>query len=327
MTCRNKSVNKRSIETVHIIEEIMKKIYFVILNYNTVNETRACVDSIRKLNGSNFQKHIIVIDNASTDSSFMELTKKFSPDKDVEFYRMKSNLGFSKGNNYGYQVVREKEDADFCIICNSDIEFVQEDFLIRLEREFDESYFHVFGPDVYCESRKKSYCKGHQSPMYPFEWNKRYINTYQHYYELLCKKLKNEHFSKIKAVGVQISMLGCIGLRKISTGTFYRNYRKKYHKSVPLHGSCIVVSKLFIEKERILFWPEKRFYGEELLLYLRCIRNDYKIVFNPELLVHHLQGKATSSINDDKQINLFRYENFAIAAKTYLEELERENHQ
>lgn len=303
----------------------MGKIYFIILNYNTANETKECVGSIRQLDNVNLIKHIIIIDNASTDCSFIELTECFFEDEDVDLYRMNDNVGFSKGNNYGYEVVRKAGDADFCVICNSDIKFVQRDFLSHLKSEYERSRFYICGPDVYYGGRKDTYYKGHQSPLYPFEWNKQYINAYQSYYELLCKKIKREHFSRIKEIKTRIQWLGWMGIKGILVRTLYINYRKKRHENIPIHGSCIIVSKSFLESETMLFYPETKFYGEEWLLYLRSKRNGYKIVFTPKLLVHHLQGSATSSI---KNSILFCYENYAIAAKTYLEQLGREgNHE
>lgn len=294
------------------------KIYFIILNYNTAKETKKCVHSIKRLSGVNLKKHIIIIDNDSTDGSFLELEKYFCDETDVDLYKMNKNVGFSRGNNYGYQMVREAGDADFCVICNSDIEFVQKDFLGLLEKEYCRSCFHVCGPDIYSDARKRTYCKGHQSPMYPFEWNKRYVRSYWLYYDLYCKKIKKEPYSKIHAIQIWIKWMKWKSLRKLFTYTCYSDYRTIRHENVPIHGSCIIISKLFIEKEAKLFYPETNFYGEELLLYLRCKRNNYKIVFTPKLLVYHLQGKATTSA---KKSALFCYENYAIGAKTYLNEL------
>lgn len=303
----------------------MTKIYFIVLNYNTADETKKCVYSIRQLGGMSYIKHIIIIDNASTDDSMVNLREYFSGDEDVELYRMDDNVGFSRGNNCGYQIVRKTGDADFCIVCNSDIEFVQDDFLKRVEEEYKKSGFYICGPDVYCNLMKNSYGKGHQSPMYPFEWNKRYLDVYRSHYELLYQKLSDGVFFKKGTIRTQIRWLGWKIIKKFSTEICYRNYRKVRHENIPVHGSCIIVSRDFVEKEEVLFYPEIKFYGEELLLYLRCKRNHYKIVFNPELMVNHLQGRATSSIKSSKQMQLFRYGNYANAAQTYLENLKNEN--
>ena len=120
----------------------MEKVYFIILNYNTAQETMVCVESIRKLKGK-FEKHIVIIDNCSTDDSLLKISKFCRGADDVEIYQMEENLGFSKANNYGYQITREREDVLFCIVCNSDIEFVQQDFLLQLKKEYIHSSFYV----------------------------------------------------------------------------------------------------------------------------------------------------------------------------------------
>ena len=80
-----------------------------------------------------------------------------------------------------------------------------------------------------------------------------------------------------------------------------------------------------MEREEKLFYPEVKFYGEELLLYLRCIRQEYKVVYEPRLLIYHMQGKSTSFIGNQKEKNLFCYKNFAMGAEKYLEELRNGN--
>lgn len=296
----------------------MKKIYFIILNYNTKIETIKCIESIRRLKDIDAKKHIIIIDNFSPDQSFTDLEEYYFNDKDVELYRMEENIGFSKANNYGYKLVRERKDAEFCIVCNSDIDFVQSDFLICMKKEYDRSHFYICGPDVYCIRGKKPY---HQSPMYPFEWKERYVKVYLQYCETTYKKLKKE----IKAgdLGILLQWSFWRLWEKFSTATLYRSYRRNRQEDVPVHGSCIILSRDFLTGEEVVFWPEINFYGEERLLYLRMKKKNYKIVYNPQMLIHHLQGKATASIKNVKQKNLFRLENLLIGARTYLEELDK----
>lgn len=299
----------------------MKIIYFVILNYNTTIETKKCIESIRKLEGADFQKKVIVIDNCSTGNSFGELQKIYGSDTDISMYQMEKNIGFSRANNYGYDIVRKKGDADFCIVCNSDIVFFQPDFLIRLQREYAYSGFYICGPDVYCRARENFWFRGHQSPMYPIEWNKGYIKSYFWYNELMLKNLKGEGYGVFREAGVRLLWLWWKCIKKICIGTIYHSYRTKRHENIPVHGSCIVLSVRFLAEEEKLFLPETEFYGEELLLHLRSMRKGYKMVFNQEMIVEHLQGRATSTVINDKEGKEFCYRNYMMAARTYLEEL------
>lgn len=299
----------------------MNSTYFIVLNYNTAEETKNCIESIRRLEGKGIKKKIVLIDNCSLDESFQKLQEAYCDDRDVLMYQMSENLGFSKANNYGYNVVREKGDADFCIVCNSDILFTQLDFLTRLEREYKRSNFYICGPDIFCKARQNSPFYGRQSPMYPFEWKKCYVKAYFLYNQLMYKRLKREKCNIFKVAMTHMLWLYWRCRKTVCMKAVYYNYRKKRHENVPVHGSCIILSTLFMEKEKKLFEPETEFYGEELLLYLKSKKNNYKIVFNPEMVVEHLQGKATSTVKSGKERDLFRYEHYMAAARTYLEEL------
>lgn len=169
----------------------MKKIYFLILNYKTKNETENCINTIQKLEITGYEVNIVVIDNASGDDSYEYLKKLYVKDEKTEIYQMESNMGFSKANNYGYSLIRNRGDYAFIIVCNSDIEFCQNDFLIRLLQEYRMTQFHMMGPCVYCESNKTNFCRGYQSPAYPHEWKKWYVILREKAYSIKLKKINH----------------------------------------------------------------------------------------------------------------------------------------
>ena len=88
------------------------KLAFVILNYNTYEETTACIHSINdKIDTQDYR--IIVVDNASTDNSLERLKETFScqsgaevPVEKIELLCNKENLGFARGNNTGIRYAR-----------------------------------------------------------------------------------------------------------------------------------------------------------------------------------------------------------------------------
>lgn len=301
-----------------------KTIYFSILNFNTAKETSTCISSIRNLEGYNWEKKIILIDNNSTDNSLEILKELYRNDKDVEIYRMEENIGFSKANNYGFNLLKTRMDVGFAVVCNSDVEFVQKDFIWRIQEEFKKSRFYICGPDVFCPGRVNSKYKGHQSPAYPYEWNKSYVKEYYLYNNLKLNRQKNKKNAFFKTFFQYIKWIMLKSILFSAHLTIYRNYRERRHEDLPIHGSCIILSQLFLERESILFYPETKFYWEEVLLYLRAKRNGYKVVYNPEIRINHYQGKATASLNKSQQINMFRNENLVLGAKLYLAELEKD---
>lgn len=83
----------------------------IIVNYNTCELTRACIDSIYS-HTSGVEFEVIVVDNASADGSFEVL----SQDRRIIFVESGSNLGFGKANNLGYKYSSGK----YVFLLNSD---------------------------------------------------------------------------------------------------------------------------------------------------------------------------------------------------------------
>ncbi len=74
----------------------MIEVSIIIVNYNTVNLTKACIDSIVKYTqGLNYE--IILVDNKSTDGS----KQYFEKDKRIIYIYNEENRGFGGGNNQG----------------------------------------------------------------------------------------------------------------------------------------------------------------------------------------------------------------------------------
>lgn len=91
----------------------MKKITVVTVNYNTEDDTRNLLASIKKLNKSNFLLSIIVVDNGSKNIF------KSDQSEDLEIIRIDENTGFTGGFNKGIKRALEK-GADYVFIVNND---------------------------------------------------------------------------------------------------------------------------------------------------------------------------------------------------------------
>lgn len=83
----------------------------IIINYNTKELTKNCIDSIFEKT-SNITFEVILVDNASTDGS-LEL---FAKDNRIIFIKSEKNLGFGRANNLGYQYAKGK----YLFLLNSD---------------------------------------------------------------------------------------------------------------------------------------------------------------------------------------------------------------
>ena len=84
-----------------------------VLNWNGRDLTLDCLSSLEKITYPNVK--VYLIDNGSSDNSVTEIQNQFP---DFEIIQLPENYGFSRGNNAGFQLVKQK--ADFTIFLNND---------------------------------------------------------------------------------------------------------------------------------------------------------------------------------------------------------------
>ena len=70
----------------------------IVINYNTLRLTQACIESVIK-HTKDLEYEIILVDNASTDGS----KELFKQDKRIKYIYSNENLGFGRANNLGYK--------------------------------------------------------------------------------------------------------------------------------------------------------------------------------------------------------------------------------
>lgn len=101
------------------------KVIAIVLNWNGKKNTAECLDSLKRLEYSNYE--IVVVDNASTDGSQEFLKGNFS---EITLIENERNLGFGGGFNVGIdEAVRC--DADYVLCLNNDV-VVDKNILIEL---------------------------------------------------------------------------------------------------------------------------------------------------------------------------------------------------
>ncbi len=89
----------------------------IIVNFNTKDLTKLCLDSIHKWSEGALWE-IIVVDNGSTDGS-REMLRKYTG---ITLILNKKNLGFAKANNKGIHIAKGK----YILLLNSDTELRQD---------------------------------------------------------------------------------------------------------------------------------------------------------------------------------------------------------
>ena len=118
-----------------------KKTGIVILNYNNIEETISCIDTVIK--HSNIQAiKIAVVDNASTQvvvnaiDRAIEKIKVQTETLDIVHIKVESNLGYARGNNVGLRYFFKDEEIGYLMILNNDVLFTM-DIVTSLMKSVD----------------------------------------------------------------------------------------------------------------------------------------------------------------------------------------------
>ncbi|MEK6921881.1 MAG: glycosyltransferase [Nanoarchaeota archaeon] len=116
----------------------------IILNWNGREETKKCLDSLKKIQYHNY--NVILVDNGSKDGS-AEYFERHYPH--VELIKHKENLGFTGGVNRGILVALKKKETEYIFLLNNDC-IVDPLFLKELVVVGEEATENgIIGPKLY----------------------------------------------------------------------------------------------------------------------------------------------------------------------------------
>ena len=105
--------------------EVYPFVSIVVLNFNGKDYLPNCIESVLKNEYPNFE--LILVDNASTDGSIQPIRNRYGSDPRIEIIESRENLGYSGGNNLGFEHSRGK----YIVFLNNDTR-VEADWLLRL---------------------------------------------------------------------------------------------------------------------------------------------------------------------------------------------------
>lgn len=131
---------------------VEKRIDIIIVNYNGFLYTQECVNSLFKINYSNYK--IVIVDNCSTDNSYTLLMSTYGGCDNINIIRTPDNIGFAGGNNFGIKYAISK-GAEFFLLLNNDTE-VDPEFLNKMVSHIDDHtiispiiYYYDYPSDVW----------------------------------------------------------------------------------------------------------------------------------------------------------------------------------
>lgn len=295
----------------------MNLVSFVILHYMDYNTTFQCVESILKnIDYDNYR--IVIVDNGSTNESAESLEKTFANDKRIVILYSNSNLGFSQGNNLGYQYSKEELAADFIVITNNDTIFEQKNFVQIMIQECNRTKAYLAGPDLILPNGD------HQNPHRDHILSKNEVRKMLFIKKLFLIYFKTKklfHFdSKFQVLEKMYEKKDLINQKKKN-----QNYQI-VRENIVLQGACLIFTPQYIKFEKKAFSPETFMYGEEDLLAYKCIKRGYHIAYIPRLHVCHMQGQATSrTYKVQLEKNIFVYTHIVKGCKTLLQLMKNKN--
>lgn len=277
----------------------MSGICFVILHYNTMEDTQNCIESVRKLEGQP-QIRIMVVDNASPNGTGMLLANAYAQDDQVHVFCREENDGFSHGNNAGCRLALEMWEPDFLVVANNDVLFAQKEFACKICEIYEEEGFAVMGPDIYAPLTGF-----HQSPISEKTPRRKdvkrtiFLNRVALALFPLCYPLLKRYYGKVA----------------VRAGTAWN---QRLTDVCPM-GACLIFSREYLTEREKVFEPETRFYYEENIMMLWCRAHHKKVLYRPDLKVHHMEGRATGTVGaGERETIRFRMKNIAEAAEVYL---------
>ncbi|SEH64592.1 Glycosyltransferase, GT2 family [Ruminococcus flavefaciens] len=222
----------------------------LVLNYNDYNTT---LEFVKKTCSYESVRTILIVDNNSTDDSFLQLKDVVS--SKVELIRTPRNGGYGYGNNYGVRYLIKKYDSEFILLSNPDV-IIEEHTLIKLE----------------------SFLKKNQE----------YIIAAPYMLDKNGKKTNNTAY-KIPTCWQYIFSMGIV-YSKYFNKTRYENLEKC--NSEFLDVGAVAGSLFLMDAKKMLkygMYDEKIFlYCEETVLGLKIAKSQYKMALLPqETYIHN----------------------------------------
>ncbi len=119
------------------------KVCIIILNWNNLQDTVECLESVKKLDYQNFET--ILVDNGSTDGSVQSLEKRYP---EIILLKNETNVGYVVGNNKGIEKAMAL-GCDFIFILNNDTTVESRCLKELVKTAVSDSRIGIVGPKIY----------------------------------------------------------------------------------------------------------------------------------------------------------------------------------
>lgn len=264
------------------------KFVYVILHYNTIEDTIDCISSIEQ-HTEEEDYEIVVVDNCSPNGTGKDLQRLYKGYEKLHVILNKKNLGFAKGNNVGYQYAKSRLKADFIVLLNNDTKLLDGNLQQLVVEEYVNSSCGVIGPKII-------------TPNPPFDSNpgttiippiRKVLWALVYYSAYLILSYINLDLAAIKRFDKSQQ-------RRIANAEKNSKEDKRV-ENVQLHGSFLIFTPTYVQRYEGLN-PRTYMYGEEELLFLRCMKTDIKTIYLPSVEIFHKEDSATNTLTFAKPV-------------------------
>jgi GT2 family glycosyltransferase len=233
------------------------KLSIIILNYNSRDYLKKCLESIAKSKDYLDTIETIIVDNFSTDES-TKLAQKVKL-KNVKFLLLKTNKGFAAGNNRGVKIINPS--SKYVLFLNPDTT-VEPNTLQTMIDFFDQNK-QIDAATCFIKLAATGQMQPECHRGFPTPWNS------------FC------YFTGISKLFPKSNLFN---------GYFQGNLdTTKVHQIQACVGAFLMVKKSVGHK--INWWNEKYFfYGEDLDFCYQLKQNGFRLFFNPNCKITHFQG-------------------------------------
>jgi GT2 family glycosyltransferase len=265
---------------------MMMKYTFIILNYETYWETKACVESIFHSIGIlklGEEYAIVIVDNGSSNDSYVQLQKLYSCYNDIYVIRSKKNVGFAQGNNIGFRFAVENLKASFIFMINSDILITDNHMLEKVSDDYLDKQFAVAGPNVKGpDGTSLNPMKSELVSIEDIRNKKKRI----HKQIIECNLLVDPFITGFKRITAKKKSDS-----KINDTSIELNLRDGFQ----LHGCFLIFSPIYLKKYNGIYSKTFLYYEEDFLR-LRCINNNFKMFFLNDIQAIHNESRTENYI-------------------------------
>ena len=248
-------------------------ITFVVLHYETVNDTKKCIASLKKYQNSIETVNIVVVDNGSVDGKLNSKDDMFE-ENDIYLISSEKNLGYANGNNLGFVFAKYELQSDIIVLSNNDIVFEQENFIGKLVHEKEKTEFDVAGPCI------MSFVDGKNQNPVPY--------LYPDIDSVRKRKIKYQILYVLSIINADILVQKMLAKE-------IQEYSDWNVNDYQLHGACLFFSNRFIKMFDGLYSGTFMYMEEGILKYITK-KYGLKMQYINSLEVWHKEKSATNQI-------------------------------